>query len=166
MSARATVADVMSEDVYAVKAETALSTVAHVLAEQRISGLPVIDDDGRPIGMISKTDLLDPDRPRTGRVGRTVFYRVAEGTIEELYDDGRVSDGIVAHLMSPFVLSVNPDTPLYDAIHLMVLEDVHRLVVCGDDRRLIGLVTAMDVLRALVATAATEAAEMGDSPRW
>jgi CBS domain-containing protein len=161
---RAVVADVMTEEVFAVRAETSLATVARVLSEQRISGLPVIDEDNRPIGVISKTDLLDPDRPRSGRVGRTLYYRFADGGVEEIGDQSSINDGIVAHLMSPFVLSVSPDTPLEDAIRLMVVEDVHRLVVCDEKRRLVGLVTAMDVLRAMVAALATD--EPRDAREW
>jgi len=56
---------------------------------------------------------------------------------------------VVADVMSPFILSVRPETALMDAAKLMVDDDVHRLLVTAEGR-LVGIVSSMDVLRGLV----------------
>ena len=53
-----TVADVMSRDLITVKPQTPIKEAIKILAEQRISGLPVVDDAGKLVGVISETDLL------------------------------------------------------------------------------------------------------------
>jgi CBS domain-containing protein len=142
------VASVMTRDVFAVAADTCLDTAARLLARHHIGGVPVIDAVGRPLGVLSQSDLTLPDHSRSARQGRTQYYRVAEGQTRVVEDEGVGGAGIVSDVMSPYVLSVAASTPLTDAARLMLADNVHRLLVVEDDR-LIGLVSTMDVLRAV-----------------
>ena len=141
-----TVAAVMTREVYAVAPDTSIETAARLLATRHISGAPVVNTAGCPVGVISVADLIDPDRPRTDSEGYPLFYRLTDGTPDEIGDGGSHADGQVSDVMSPFVLSVNAGCSLVDAARLMIAESVHRLLVM-DGRRLVGIVSAIDLLR-------------------
>ena len=143
-----TVATAMTRDVYAVGPETSLETAGRLLAQRHIGGVPVIGEDGRVLGVISQHDLVDPDRRGADSVGLPRYYRVGGGEITVLGAEDPTTDGIVADIMSPYALAITPDTPLLDAVRLMVVEHVHRLIVT-DRNALRGILTTMDILRAI-----------------
>lgn len=143
------VADIMTADVYAFAQDTSLETAARVLTTRRISGAPVLDPSGRPLGVVTMADLVDPDRQATPKQGYPLFYRLVEETVEELGDHVSVSTGQVADVMSPFVLSIESSASLVEAANRMVGEQVHRLLVM-DGTRLVGIVTSTDLLRGFV----------------
>jgi len=144
-----TVADVMTSSVYAFAQDTSIETAARLMTNRRIGGAPVIDSSGRPIGVISMVDIVDPDRPRTQRDGYPLFYLVSESSFAELGEDVSVDQGQVADIMSPFILSIESYATLENASKRMLAEGVHRLLVM-DDADLVGIVTATDLLRGFV----------------
>ena len=97
--------------------------------------------------MISQSDLLDPDRPRSPDVGRSVYHVVGGASQEHFLEEGATGEGVVADLMSPFVLSIGSTVPVEDAARTMILDGVHRLLVI-DGERIVGIITATDVMRA------------------
>ena len=141
-----TVGDTMTREVFAVAPETTLAAVAGMFAKRRISGAPVIDETGRPLGVVTVSDLFNPNRPTED--GKALFYRVTHHGVEPLA--GR--DGTVADVMSHFILSIGPESPLCDAIRLMAADHVHRILVI-DNGNLVGIVSTMDVMRALTGAA-------------
>lgn len=141
------VREVMTSDVLAVGPDTSLDTAARLLTTRHITGAPVVDDKGRALGVVTMSDLCDPDRDRSGDVGKSLFYRIGNEEIE-IIGDGVEVEGRVADIMSPYVLSVGPETVLSDAIRLMVVDEVHRLLVV-EDGQLVGIVTTMDILQAI-----------------
>lgn len=114
----------MEPDVFWVPPDMPLERAAHELAARQISGAPVCAPDGAIVGLLSLTDLTEHFRG----------------------DDDR---RLVRDAMTPSVLSVGQAEPMERAISLMAFEGVHRLVVIDDDKRLVGIVTSMDVLREL-----------------
>lgn len=151
-----TVSQIMTENVYAFAQDTSIDTAARVLVNRRISGAPVISTSGSPIGVVTMTDLVDPDRLQTRKDGYPLYYRVVDDAIEEFGDDIRVSDGQVADVMSPFVLCIESQASLTEAANRMIGEDVHRLLVM-DETHLVGIITSTDLLRGFVLqTADTE----------
>lgn len=142
------VKDVMTRNVFAVAPDTSLETVARLLATRHLSGVPVVDGHGRPVGVISQADLVDPDRARSGEVGRSIFYQVGGNTRELSFEDVAIGEGVAADLMSPFVLSVAPTSRVEDAARMMLSDGVHRLIVV-EGERIVGIVSTTDLLRAL-----------------
>jgi CBS domain-containing protein len=144
-----TVSQVMTDDIYAFAQDTSIETAARVLSTRHISGAPVISPSGRPIGVVTMADLVDPDRPRTQRSGYPLFYHLTDSDMEELGDDVLMGEGLVADVMSPFVLSIESTALVFEAASRMISEQVHRLLVM-DDTRLVGIVTSLDLLRGFV----------------
>ena len=94
-------------------------------------------------------DLVDHDRPRTSTEGYPLFYHLVAGERTEVGDDVHLSEGRVADIMSPFVLSIDAGASLVEAATLMLAENVHRLLVM-DGRKLVGIITTTDLLRGFV----------------
>ena len=142
-----TIETIMTREIYAVAPDTSIETAARLLTTRHIGGAPVVTSHGKPVGVISLFDLVDPDRGRSQRNGHPMFYLLTEGHSVTLGDDIDLTGGRVADVMSPFVLSIEASSTLREAAKLMVRENVHRLLVM-DQGQLVGIVTTTDLLRA------------------
>jgi CBS domain-containing protein len=146
-------AQVMATEVITVKKSTPLQEVHRVLADHRIGGVPVTDDQGKLVGVLSARDLVEHDAEETDERERGQgFY---ETDAEDLDEDDLAGFSLPANpettageIMSSGVLAVAPTTRLCDVAAAMVRNDVHRLIV-QDQGKLVGIVSAMDVLRAV-----------------
>src|ERR1700752_651610 len=135
----ATVKDVMSTHVMAVRESASYKEIANMLHEQRVSAFPVVDEDNKVIGVVSETDLLAKE--------------ALEGTVPETLqslprqrDRTRVSGLTAAELMSIPAVTIGPDAPVRRAARLMSNKRVKRLPVVSEDGVLIGIVSRADVL--------------------
>jgi len=143
------VMDVMTRDVFAVAPDTSLETAARMLAQRRISGAPVIAN-GRVVGVISATDLVDPDTDVSGIPGLPLYYRVMDGLAEEIDDDVRIRPGRVTEIMTRSVVSIAGEATIVEAAAQMLKLDVHRLLVVRENDELVGVVSTVDLMRAFV----------------
>jgi len=141
-------ADVMRRDIVTVRASDPIDEVERVIADAKISGVPVIGDTGRIIGILSTTDLVDRyadnAEPEDAR-----FESSDEDGDETIVEyEGNRSRLCAADVMTPEVESIPSSTPLRDVARRMVEREIHRLMVV-DDGKLVGLVSTLDVLRAV-----------------
>jgi CBS domain-containing protein len=148
-----TVADVMSRDPITVKPQTPIKEAIKILAEQSISGLPVVDDAGKVVGVISETDLLWQE---TGV--EPPLYIVFLDSVIYLENPARYDQELhkalgqtVGEVMSTHPIMVKSDQPLRKAAKLMQEKAVRRLAVTDNDNQLIGILTTGDIVRAMVA---------------
>jgi CBS domain-containing protein len=148
-----TVADVMSRDPIMVKPQTPIKEAIKILAEQRISGLPVVDDAGSLVGVISETDLLWQE---TG-VEPPVYIMFLDSVIflenparheQELH---KALGQTVGEVMSTNPVTVESAQPLRKAAKLMQEKSIRRLAVVNDQGKVIGILTPGDIVRAMAA---------------
>jgi CBS domain-containing protein len=118
------VRDIMTTDVFTLVASTSIEDAARSLTYHQVSGAPVLDH-GRIVGVVSKSDLVDP-RHRAG-----------------------VEKPTVRDAMTKVVRAVRPGDPVMTAVRLMASEGLHRAVVVNEQGKLVGIVSPMDVMRAL-----------------
>jgi CBS domain-containing protein len=146
-----TVADVMSRDPIVVGPQTPIKEAIKILAEQRISGLPVVDESGKLVGVISETDLLWQE---TG-VEPPVYIMFLDSVIylenparhdQELH---KALGQTVGEVMSSDAVTVKPDQPLRKAAKLMQEKSIRRLAVTDDAGKVIGILTPGDIVRAM-----------------
>lgn len=139
------VKDVMTRDVITVAAGTPLRDVARILGESRISGVPVVDETGACIGVVSEEDLLakQVSRPATRR---TPFEWIV-GEQQDPEEARRRAATTAAQAMSSPAVTIEPDRPLREAATLMVDRDVNRLPVVSGEQ-LVGIITRADMVRA------------------
>jgi CBS domain-containing protein len=151
-----TAAGLMTTNPVSLEADATLREAVALLADRGISAAPVIDQAGRPVGVFSRSDVLRHDREevRHARPAPEFYTRreleLAAG--EELPDGFQVElvdATAVQELMTPAVFSVPAGTPVDKVVEQLVALDVHRLFVVDPDGVLVGVVTAMDILRHL-----------------
>lgn len=149
-----TAKDLMRTDVVTVAYSAPLSEVERVLADNRISGAPVVDEVGRIIGVVSVRDLVekyasDPDaRPRRGHG----FYELSTEELEdEDYDAFEVpaeSEDTARDVMTGQIHTVPGSAGLKEIAEVMCKHKVHRVLV-EEAGRLLGLISTLDILEAL-----------------
>ncbi len=148
--AELTVKDIMRTKVIAVGPETTVRELADLLAEHKISGVPVIDSERRVIGMVSEADVIVQDAdlhfPYYIQFLDSIIYLESISKFEHRFK--KMFGTKVADIMTEDVLTISPDASVHDAATLMADNNVNRLPVT-EDRHLIGIVTRGDIVRAI-----------------
>ena len=136
------VKDIMTKKVYTVEFDASAEEAAWGLTRRQIGAAPVKNKAGELVGILTKGDLVDPE-PH-----------------EWIKKEATVGD-----LMDPEVIAVYEDDAALVAVHELASRNQHRLVVLNTENKLVGIVSTMDVVRALdkglpfaVSDAATPAA--------
>jgi CBS domain-containing protein len=151
--------DVMVRDVVTVHADTEMAEAIKLLSEHDVSALPVVDADGRLIGLISEADLLH--RVELGTEKRRPWWLEAVTGASTLAHDFAKSHGKkVEELMTPGVISVGEDTPLSEIAALLERKRIKRVPITRDGK-LVGIVSRSNLIQAL-ASAVGHGAETRD----
>jgi len=129
------VSELMQTEVQTVPSDAVVNDAVVVLAESRVSALPVVDGTGRMVGVISSTDVLASEEEAEDAKAR-----------DTLFEKTPVRD-----LMTPRPLTIAPDAEVKEAAQQMLYLDIHRLFV-EEEKQLVGVISQSDVVRA-VATA-------------
>jgi CBS domain-containing protein len=140
------VRDLMTTDVLTVRTTTSLKDAAALLAEHRISGLPVVDDDRCVVGVLSEGDILFKE---SGPPDRSSFVQRLLAVPPAGFDL-KLAARTVGEAMSAPALTIGPRRSVAEAATTMIEEGIKRLPVVDDERRLIGIVTRADLVRAFV----------------
>jgi CBS domain-containing protein len=165
-----TAKDVMNRQVLTVRVDLTVRELAAFLIENQISGAPVIDRDGRLVGVVSVTDVAEngAERPdlvddHSSRPVRGWEERLNPEDVRPLHIES--DDLLVRDIMTPTVYTVPEDTPVSQLARTMVAGRIHRLLVTGNGR-VVGIVTSLDLVRLLDRDEAggTAAVERRDLP--
>jgi CBS-domain-containing membrane protein len=133
------VASVMTKDVMSVSPGTAYKEIVERLRERSVSAVPVIETDGRVVGIVSEADLLlKEERPASGP-GGTLLHPHG--------DAARAQGRNAASIMTADVVTVGPGATLTEAARLMHGRGVKRLPVVDGEGRLVGIVSRADLLQ-------------------
>lgn len=135
----ATVKDVMTTSVVAVKRNAGFKQIVSVLRRYRVSACPVINDAGRVVGVVSEADLLYKE----------ANGRMPAGLIRlrwKLGEESKVNAVTAGRLMTSPAVTIHPDASVAVAARVMQDRWIKRLPVVSDDGLLIGIVTRSDVL--------------------
>lgn len=129
--------DLMQRDLITVHVDDPLREVERVLVDAQVSSVPVLDDNGAVLGVVSMRDVVSR-------------YADEDNPAEDDDDDDpiwtRRDEPTAGDLMTTELLRVAPDTDLRAMARVMVANACHRVLVV-DRGRLVGLVSSMDVLR-------------------
>jgi CBS domain-containing protein len=170
-----TVRDIMQSNVVTVTKDATARHLARLLADEEISGVPVLDSSNALVGVVSATDLVrlaaedstavvrpagfganpmaDPDDDDDPEVDVYGFFLPEDSpfrgqSLLEEWSDGPFDSVAVADIMTPISFSVRPDSPVSELCHFLVRGRIHRAVV-AEGEELVGIVTSADVLRAV-----------------
>ena len=142
------VGDVMTPEPVCANAGSSLRDVARLLDEYEISGLPVIDDQDRLIGVISRTDLLRrllEGPPSARRDEDWLDLLTADSATSVDVDVARL--GTVDDLMSIDPIVARREEKLSKVARRLADERVHRVIIVDEDRHPIGILTTLDLLK-------------------
>jgi len=139
------VEDVMTKDVLSIKKFETIVRVANILSEKNISGLPVVDNDNKVVGIITQADILSIVGVSKDHTLKDLMkYMLGEKLPERKMGD------IVGDIMTTPVATIRPDANIAAAVQQMEEKKIRRLCVVDDKNRLIGLITRADILRAVI----------------
>ncbi len=140
-------ADVMTPYVLKVSRDMSLTEAAHYLHDNQITGCGVTDEDGKLVGVLSMSDVLDS----AGSGGESLdgnFYArgweaehdAAGPPVHERHDELTVADVMTSELQS-----VSSDTPVDEIARQLIERRIHRVLVI-DDHELLGIITTSDMM--------------------
>lgn len=135
------VSEIMSTNVVTVKPDMTLKAAARLMVTERISGLPVVGDDDRLVGILTEADFVhhESDRAegRTGLLGTLVGFRHKEPEFTT-----------VGEAMTKKVVTVDPDQSHTAVARLMERHSIKRLPVVDEEGHVVGIVSRLDVMAA------------------
>jgi CBS-domain-containing membrane protein len=146
-----TAKDIMKKDLVTVSPETHVTEAAKVLLEEHINGLPVVDANGRLVGILCQSDLVAQQM----KMPVPSLFNLLDGLIPigssaSLEKEVRKIAAIkVSEAMTPNPVTVGPETGLEEIATLMVSKKFHSLPVL-EHGKLVGIIGKEDVLRTLI----------------
>lgn len=155
-SNKLTAADIMQKDVVTVGPEESLREALELMIENHITGLPVLDQKSRCVGLISAMDILgyEQDHAQDAAEANAEMARYFDPDTQR-WEDVRVTafaleefaETPVAEIMSRDIVSVDPETSLSSVAALMIEQQIHRVLVMDEEKALLGLISSVDFVQ-------------------
>ena len=145
-----TAKDIMTTEVITVQMQTTVNELAEILWKNRISGAPVLDDDGKVVSVVTENDLIDQSKKvhiptMISLLDSVIFLESSKKTEEEIK---KMAGNTVQDICSKELVSVSEETGLDEIATIMANKKVHTLPVIQDDR-LIGVIGKSDIIRTM-----------------
>lgn len=145
------VRDIMTTDVVTVKKETSIRDLAGIFTSRRIGSVPVVDDGGNLIGIVTESDLVEQDKslhiPTVVSIFDWVIYLESGKKFEKELQ--KMTGQTVGDIFTETVETVTPETAVSEVADLMSSRKIHTLPVV-EGTRLVGIVSRIDLIRTMV----------------
>jgi CBS-domain-containing membrane protein len=142
-------ADLMTRNVVTVPRKMSLHAAAHMLAQDRISGAPVVDEHGRCVGVLSVTDLVKwLDRGEQSAKRHDSEYECVCSDWQMVDLEAMPIDEVCRFMTTDLVTAL-PGTPIGDLAQRMLDAHIHRIIVTDAEGRPMGIISSTDVLAAV-----------------
>ncbi|WP_030354264.1 CBS domain-containing protein [Streptomyces scopuliridis] len=135
------IGELMTRDVASVRIDTPFKEIARTLMEHNVSAVPVLDDAGRPAGIVSEADLLRKAADRSDLSGRTPLPHL------EAWERAKAEGRTAGEVMSAPAVCARPEWTVVEAARLMAVQNIKRLPVVDETDTLLGIVSRADLLR-------------------
>jgi CBS domain-containing protein len=148
--------ELMTSEVVSIAETAPIREALGMLVDRGFSGAPVVNEAGRPVGVISQSDIIIHDRNSVAYAKRVPEYYMhadltaALGEPASGFQVESVDRTLVRDVMTPVVFSVRPESPAREVIEEMLRLRVHRLFVIDRDGVLVGVISMSDILRHLL----------------
>jgi CBS domain-containing protein len=141
----------MKRNVVSIHADTTIRETIKIFVKKHIGSLPILDDDGRPIGVIGMRDLLKLEMPTFVDFVADVDFVHDFGAVEDLRPSAATLKKSVKSIMRP-VFTVDEECGLLRAYSLMLQQHLHDIPVVSKDGRLAGIASRVDIGVAILKT--------------
>ena len=140
------VKEIMVKDVTSISPETGCSEALDLLEKMQISGLPVIDENGKLVGMFTEKDVLSYILPSyIEKVGRFIYEENPKSTKKKFMELNKIK---VRQLMRKDVVTTTEDTALCEVARIMLTQKARRIPVIDKSGKVVGIVARCDILKA------------------
>jgi CBS domain-containing protein len=147
---------IMTEDVVTLNQFMSLREASEVLAKHAISGAPVVDPEGKLIGILTEADVLRAVSASADRVKMVypslhsmgVFFEMTRGEVELLKAFEEQAETVVGDVMTSKVVTCGPDDDLNEAARILYQRNFSRIPVVDDEGHVVGIVSRSDIVRA------------------
>jgi CBS domain-containing protein len=144
--------EIMTKEVITIKKDASIGELSELLVKNKISGVPVVDDGGRIIGVVTEADIIVKDTdlhfPRYFKLLDAIIYLESLNKFKanlQKHIATRVED-----IMTVKVRTIKPDTPVNEIADLMLDLKVNRLPVIDEDNKVVGIVTRSDIVKSMI----------------
>jgi len=143
--------DIMVKNVITIKQQATIEEIVKTLINNRISGLPVVDDAGNLVGVVTEEDLLHKEMgPRLPKainiLGAIIFYSGVDIYTE---DWKKIMAIQASEIMTDKVVTISEDAEIQEISELMIQHGIKRIpVVYGD--KIVGIVSRADIIKTLL----------------
>ncbi len=144
LSTMISVQDVMTHKVYSVTQDAEVQAAAAILSEQKISGMPVIDEKERVIGVISEADILASSGLGKKKQAGDLLRRLLGESVPAKREGHRAGD-----IMSTPPITIGPFEDIKEVAAILDKRRIKRLPVVDNDGRLLGIISRGDIIRAM-----------------
>lgn len=141
------VRELMTTEVVVARPDTPLKEVARLLVEHRIGGIPVVDEAGRVVGVVSEADFLLKETAAQEVPRRRVLGWLLSGSRERDAEQQRLHAVTAGEAMTSPAAAIAADRPINEAARIMTERRINRLPVV-EGEQLVGIITRADLVRA------------------
>ena len=145
-----TARDIMTRNVVTVNKDQLISDLSKLFIENHFNGVPVLDDAGKVVGVVTQGDLIEQNKnlhiPTVIALFDAVLFLDSEKKFET--DVKKLTGSKIEDIYHKNPITVSPDTDINEITTLMAEKDVHTLPVLDDDK-LVGIIGKRDVIRAM-----------------
>lgn len=146
--------ELMSPNPISLRKDASVHEAIGLLTDRNIDAVSVIDEGGRPVGVLTVTDILVHDREyaryvKTGDATALSDLEIHGDSLPEDFGIEIVDRTAVEEIMTPAIFTVDADTPAANVVRKMLDLKVHHLFVADSDGILVGVISTCDILRRL-----------------
>lgn len=142
------VKDIMTRDLTSIQEDATIKDLIFVLEKSELSGVPVLDDEGKVVGFISERDVIEAALPDYFEMLRTAFYIPDIDQLSKKLEE--IEDDSISEYMTEDVVSVSEDEEDLHVADLIIRNGLHRVPVVDRDEMLAGIVRRIDLLGTLI----------------
>jgi len=147
-----TAKEIMNKKVITIKKDASIEELSELLVNNKISGVPVLDEDGNLIGIVSEGDIIvqnsDLHFPRYFKLLDAIIYLESLNKFKLSLQKHLATK--VEDIMTVKVKTVDEDTTINDIADMMLDSRVNRLPVMDKNNKLVGIITRADIVRSMV----------------
>ena len=152
MAEQRLVRDIMVKEVITVKKDASVEELSELLVKNKISGVPVVDDNGKLVGIATEGDLIIKDSdlhfPRYFKLLDSIIYLESLNKFKKNLK--KFLGTKVEDVMTAQIRTVKEETPVSDAANMMIKYNINRVPVLDSKDELTGIVTRADIVRSMI----------------